>query len=280
MFASPAFAQSAGDPDYLITGDCDYSHSNEGDPIVKPEEGMGHEHNFFCNTKTNQNSTANNMQSADTTSSRAQEKSAIWVPDITWGALEVKPDRTGAYWGTRTGLDPKKTRYIPYGYKMIAYSPDAEFRADGRPVGDRAHAKLDWHCDKTKNVQQSLTDGDATPPDYCASKTLGVTVTFPECWDGESWNVLGGANMRHSFVNALGDRVCPRDFPYYFPQLQLFVDYDLPTAAGPLMVKGHGIDLHSHERYHADYMNSEDMDALIQTCIREGRSATVDACRH
>jgi hypothetical protein len=57
----------------------------------------------------------------------------------------------------------------------------------------------------------------------------------------------------------------------------MFIDYNLPSKAGPLKVLGHdGVALDPNN-FHADYFNSEDLESLVQKCIREGKGNTL-AC--
>ena len=274
---------SAGDPDHQITTHCFYSHSNTGDPIADPSPDMAHLHDFFGNDSTDQDSTKQSLAAAGGNCFRETQKSAIWVPRITWGGEEVAPKRTGDYWGTRTGLDPERTTTTPDGFKMIAYAPAADNRSDGRPLANGAKARLNFHCNKAIGVQDSM-DAPKTPPESCTERTLGIAVTFPECWDGEAWNVQGGANMRHSLYNPnTQNRFCPESHPRYIPRVQLFVDYDLPSAEGPLKVMGPGGMVMGPDFYHADYFNVEDpavLGPLVEQCIRRGKSATEPACRH
>ena len=235
-------------------------------------------HEFFGNGTTDQSSTVESLLAGSTNCARATDKSAYWVPRITWGGQEVLPERTGAYYGTRTGLRPAGTTTTPVGFKVIAYSHATTARADGEPLARRARARIDWHCNKIRSVDESMRVGGPIPPTSCDIKTLGVTVTFPECWDGEDWNVRGGANMRHSLIVG-GHRRCPSGFPYYIPRLQMLVDYNLPTVDGPLKVLGHNGEVHDPSFFHADYLNAEDQKDLIRVCIRGGRFYTADICK-
>ena len=55
-------AGAAGDQKHLFRGDCEYSHSNTGDPIVLPDSNTAHMHEFFGNDTTDQNSTVESLQ--------------------------------------------------------------------------------------------------------------------------------------------------------------------------------------------------------------------------
>jgi hypothetical protein len=100
---------------------------------------------------------------------------------------------------------------------------------------------------------------------------------FPQCWDGGAFNVKGGANMRHAITDGSGGLICPSGFDTYVPQLAMFVDYNLPGTAGPLKVLGPNGVAMEPDFFHADYFNSEDLESLVQLCIREGQGATL-AC--
>jgi hypothetical protein len=60
----------------------------------------------------------------------------------------------------------------------------------------------------------------------------------------------------------------------------MFIDYDLPSTNGPLKVLGHKgevQEVQDPDHFHADYFNSEDLESLVQKCIRGGQGATL-AC--
>jgi len=281
-------AGEAGDQKHLFRGGCNYSHSNTGDPIVLPDSNTAHMHEFFGNDTTDQNSTVESLQQdspyllrkpSRLQCNRESNKSAYWVPRITWNNKEVKPIRSGVYYATRTGLPPEKTT-TPFGFKVVAKSPAAVAEGEA-PKGSQA--KLYWHCYKQLGTHQSIATGTPDPPTSCpvdetfGVPTLGVTVLFPQCWDGQPFDVKGGANMRHAITNESGGLSCPSGFPKHVPQLAMNIDYDLPSQAGPLKVLGHeGVAL-APDHFHADYFNSEDLESLVQMCIREGQGNTL-AC--
>jgi Ca2+-binding RTX toxin-like protein len=279
---------AAGDMDHLFRGSCFYSHSNTGDPIALPDSTANHMHEFFGNDTTIQTSTAQTLQQdspylksdpSKLQCNRETNKSSYWVPRITWNNQEVLPTRSGVYYATRTGLPPEKTTTTPFGFKVIAKSSAAV--AEGQaPAG--SEAKLYWHCHKLLSAHQSIASGTPTPPTSCpvdksGVPTLGVTVLFPQCWDGQAFDVKGGANMRHAIKDSSGTLSCPSGFPQHIPQLAMFINYDLPSTEGPLKVLGHGGVPEDPDHFHADYFNSEDLESLVQKCIREGQGATL-AC--
>ena len=291
LLGGPAVAQvgPAGDQNHLFRGDCDYSHSNTGDPIMLPDSSMAHMHDFFGNDTTDQNSTVDSLQKDSPyllskpdrlQCDRTATKSAYWVPRITWNGTQVKPKRTGAYYATRTGLPPNGTTTTPFGFKAVAFS-QAAVAAGTAPAGSQA--KLYWHCNKQMSAHDSIAKGTPDPPTSCpvdpkfGYPTLGVTVLFPQCWDGGAFNVQGGAKLRHAVKDATGTLKCPSGFSKHVPQLAMFVDYNLPSQSGPLKVLGSGGMAMASSNYHADYFNSENLEALVQKCIREGQGSTL-AC--
>jgi hypothetical protein len=281
----------AGDNVHLFRGDCVYSHSNTGDPIVRPSADMAHMHEFFGNDTTDQNSTVESLQQdspylqskpSKLQCNRETTKSAYWVPRITWNNKVVKPIRSGIYYATRTGLPPEGTTTTPYGFKVIAKSPAA---VAGGQAPEGSQAKLYWHCNKLLSARESMTQGNPNPPTSCpvdtnfGVPTLGVTVLFPQCWDGQgvNTNFAGGANMRHAITNESGGLSCPSGFPKYVPQLAMFIDYNLPSKAGPLKVLGPDGMAEAPNHFHADFFDSENLESLVQKCIREGQGNTL-AC--
>src|SRR5688500_3041687 len=86
-------AGEAGDNVHLFRGHCSYSHSNTGDPIVLPDSNTAHMHEFFGNDTTDQNSSVDSLQQdspyllsepSRLQCNRETNKSAYWVPRITW----------------------------------------------------------------------------------------------------------------------------------------------------------------------------------------------------
>jgi hypothetical protein len=57
----------------------------------------------------------------------------------------------------------------------------------------------------------------------------------------------------------------------------MFIDYHLPGMAGPLKVLGNSGMVMTSDNFHADYFNSENLETLVQKCIREGQGSTL-AC--
>ena len=281
--------RAAGDDVHLFRGDCFYSHSNTGDPVVLPDSNSNHMHEYFGNDTTDQNSTVDSLQQdspyllsnpSKPQCDRETNKSAYWVPRITWNSKEVKPIRSGAYYATRTGLPPEKTTTTPFGFKVVARSPAAVTEGQA-PAG--SEGKLYWHCYKQLSAHQSIASGTPEPPTSCpvdtkfGVPTLGVTVLFPQCWDGQAFDVQGGANMRHAIKDSSGVLACPSGFSQFVPQLAMFIDYNLPSTNGPLKVLGHDGEALAPNNFHADYFNSEDLESLVQMCIREGQGNTL-AC--
>ena len=282
-------AEEAGDMDHLFRGHCFYSHSNTGDPVMLPSSDMAHLHEFIGNDTTDQDSTVDSLQTdspyllsnpSKLQCDRQTNKSAYWVPRITWGAKVLKPIRSGVYYATRTGLSPGDTTTTPFGFKQIANSK-AAVTAGTAPAGSQA--KLYWHCYKQLSAHESIAKGTPTPPSSCpvdknwGVPTLGVTVLFPQCWDGQPFNVKGGANTRHAISDGSGGLSCPSGFDKHIPQLAMFADYNLPSKAGPLKVLGHNGVALDPNNFHADYFNSENLESLVQKCIREGQGNTL-AC--
>jgi len=253
---------------------------------------MAHMHDFFGNDTTDQNSTVDSLQKDSPylvskpdrlQCDRQATKSSYWVPRITWNGTQVKPKRTGAYYATRTGLPPEGTTTTPFGFKEVAFSQAA---VDAKTAPDGSQAKLYWHCNKQMSAHDSIRNGTPEPPTSCpvdpkfGCPTLGVTILLPQCWDGnkEGFNVQGGAKMRHAVKDAsTGKLSCPEGFSTYVPQLAMFVDYNLPGQSGPLKVLGSGGMVMEPNNYHADYFNSENLETLVQKCIREGQGSTL-AC--
>src|SRR5215208_3214511 len=103
-------------------------------------------------------------------------------------------------------------------------------------------AEVDWYC-PSGNSPNNIPDGvNQEPPAIAAAcdgtnnpgRSLGITVTFPECLDPATLSAYQqrviqapGRTTQHL---SEGTRSCPAGYKQ-IPTLQLFVDYKIPASA-------------------------------------------------
>lgn len=166
-------------------GACAYVETKVADPIAKTD----HLHDFFGAKGITNETTYAGLRRSETTCLRNSEanddKSGYWSPAIKVvhpdGSSEIHtPDWSGFYFQSLRGLDPRKTKAFPRGFRMIA--------RESAPKQGR----IDWHCNVTQTGRQ-LTP---RPPASCTEQDdgLGLRITFPECWDGQARNPETGAH--------------------------------------------------------------------------------------
>lgn len=201
------------------------------------------------------------------------------------------------YYSSAAGLNNKITENMPPGIKMVAKHPRIA------PTLRQA-AEVDWYCPASRNVFPNgrdvvPPDGDSRqppPPEECGraqnpDRTLGVTVTFPECLDRSTRNdpkpqVIQALGRAYP-IPAPGTRSCP-DGHTQIPTLQLFVNYEIPdgvTYTDPSSLEVAGMDGSRvpWSNMHADYFNAEDLESLVKLCInspRLGEGNPNDRCEH
>jgi hypothetical protein len=266
-------------------GDCFWTNTSYADPIVKPTPDMQHLHNFFGNEGVTNDSTLEQLMTQQSTCDRPANKSAYWVPQLYIGGVPLEPRRTGVYYSSKGGLDPLRTGNTPLGIKMIA--KDSYIAPSAQEA-----AEIDWYC-PSGNSPNNIPDGINQQPPAPAvcngpsnpNRSLGITVTFPECLDPATLSayqqrLIQAPGRTKKPLNA-GDRSCPVGYTQ-IPTLQLFLDYKIPTSAtysGPnsLEVANMNGTLAPWNYMHADYFNAEDLSSLVSFCIN-AKNAAQPAC--
>jgi hypothetical protein len=241
-------AGAAGSKDFEgFRGRCYFDRTAVADPIARTE----HRHEFFGARGVTNDTTYADLRVSDTTCNRGDDRSAYWMPKIRWGGEELTPTMSGFYFQSKGGLNPRKTRPFPEGFKMVA----------GEGLG--RHGEVGWICDADRNkpVHES-------PPVCDPAEGMGLKITFPECWDGQGPGADGGHSVVEAIKRKDGSRSCPSHHPVQLPTLTMWPDYPtLPSGSGEV-----GVSM-GHEEWggagslHADAFVGFDTGPLVEECI-------------
>jgi hypothetical protein len=215
---------------------CDFSHRAPDDPIVHPSDaGMSHLHDFFGNASTNSVSTLVSLKSSATTCRSPSDRSAYWVPTLSVDNVPAPPVGSAAYYRTAPGVDARVVQAPPIGLQMISH-------------------QATWRCGHAPE--------SATVPRQCAPQApLRLTVTFPDCWDGEH---LSSSDHRSHVASSVAG-VCPASHPVPITQLVFEVRYNV-SGSHVLSLSSGGLGT-----AHADAIVVWDRDHLrreVSACVQ------------
>lgn len=209
---------------------CDFSHSASADPIVMPGKGgMGHLHEFFGNTTTNENSTGASLLTGSTTCNDRDDLSAYWVPALYQDGIRIAPVAARVRYDVAPGTT---TIALPVGFMAVA---------------GRTNQSAAWGC-AVAGSPAVFGTSVAVVPTCAPGSHLVAQVTFPSCWDGTS---LDSANHLSHLADAIvtpgSAPVCPTGHPVMVPRVRLSIDY--PTTAtggsGVTLASGSAATLHA-----------------------------------
>jgi hypothetical protein len=240
-------------PQFVV--ECAHSHSAPDDPIVHPTHtGRSHLHQFFGNTTTDADSTAESLAAGDTTCDQRLDLASYWAPALLDHREEVVPTGSVAYYRPGVGVDPATVEPYPYGLMMLGGDQVA---AEPQPLDVVA-----WSCG-------TGSERRPTPPTCPEGRPLRVAVSFPDCWDGE--NLDSPDHVSHVARSEGG--ICPDSHPVPIPQLLFTITY-------PITGDGHDLSLASGSPLtgHADFFNAWDEDKLrteVESCIHRGLTCGV-----
>jgi hypothetical protein len=204
---------------------CGLSKSAPVDPIVMPGmAGMSHNHEFFGNTTTDENSTGDSLLAGSTTCSDRHDTSAYWVPTLYDNGVRVAATHVNVhyYFGKAASVTA-----FPAGFKAVS---------------GRTSQTAGWAC--VARTGGPVWSADvATVPTCGAGAHLMGRVIFPQCWDGT--NLDSTDHISHLAFAVRG--VCPTDHPVRVPQLKIDVHF-------PAGVNGSSVTLASGaaSTWHAD----------------------------
>ena len=265
FLATPAVADSPG----WIT-ECTYSHTNNDDPIVYPNQpGRAHTHDFFGARTTNHASTYGTMIASQTTCGTPQDRAGYWAPALYRNGVKVNPAgskldqkfyyRDGHYASGAT-VEP-----FPVGFKMVQGYMHATSVADANARGAKWGTKMWWGC------SDNSVGGKPTAPPNCRTGILTLHINFPSCWNGQQ---ATGDNVAAGNVKFPSDKKCPSTHPRRLPILIQRLEYPVGTSSS-------GITLASGPVYtaHADFWNTwqqAKLDALVANCLNRDVNCGTD----
>ena len=231
-------------PQFVV--ECGFSHAAPDDPIVHPgEPGASHLHQFFGAEAVDAHSTPDALRGTATTCQQQLDTASYWAPALYDDGEVVDPLRLNAYYRPGPGVDPAEVVAFPAGLAMISGDPAA--------TAPQASSTVGWHCGTSPDLSSE-------PPTCPADATLGLRVTFPDCWDGER---IDSADHRAHMARSR-DGGCPAEHPVAVPQLVMDIHYPVWGEASLALASG---TVHSA---HADFLNAWDQRKLeteVRSCI-------------
>jgi len=229
---------------------CPFSHSANLDPIVMPGMvGMGHQHEFFGNTSTSENSTAQSLLAAPTTCAKvgeftdANDHSAYWVPSLYQSGKRIAPTSV----------------YASYTQLSGATGPVMPFQNGFKAVSGRSSQSVVWGC-TSKETQSLFTKAIEDVPTCQSPQHLFARVSFANCWNGLSTDSLDHASHLELQYRVGGKMQCPSTHQIKVPMLTLNVQY--PIA----LITNEGVSLASGppSTMHADMFEAWTNDGLTK----------------
>jgi hypothetical protein len=234
--------------------ECDFHHLGMADPIVHPDMGMGHLHEFFGNTSTGAGSTWLSLRRAGTTCNNKGDKAAYWMPALLHNGTVVRAIAGHFYYrGVHRNLGAVKP--FPPGLKIIAGNAHAMHLQSTRVVA--------WSC------QGSSGTGRATIRDCGSGGHVKALIKFPSCWDGRRKDSLNHkSHMAYATRLGGGRRGCPRKHPVPVPELTIAITFPIRSGSGVRLSSGPFYTLH------ADFFNAWNQTVLknlIRNCIHANK---------
>ncbi len=235
---------------------CPISHNAGDDPIVFPgQPGAAHLHEFFGNTSTDAHTTTHSLITHGRTScEHADDLSAYWAPAGIQGGRVAEVAGTSMYYFLDKVDEPKSTRPMPLGLRMIA----GDATATEPPTKE-----LGWF-EEHRNARNNTRGNGGVMIRARNSGQVTMRVNFPNCWDGE--HLDSPDHQSHMAYTSENDGSCPASHPVLVPQLTMFVRYDAPGGDAFELASGAWWTLH------ADFWNGwhpDTQQALIDGCLRE-----------
>lgn len=227
----------------LLVSHCRFSHRAPDDPIVHSGmPGMSHLHDFFGNTSTDSDSTAESLLHGATDCRIAGDHAAYWAPTLYANGVAVTPLGMLAYYAAPTSESPQP---LPFGLEMVAGAP---------------------HVVRFACIAHGMPRAQHTRPPACGPKELlSIAVRFPECWNGVD---LDSTDHRSHMAYAT-NHVCPSSHPVAVPQLTMWMLYPRQLRGTLLTMSSGALDT-----MHADFYDewaTHDYRALHTYCLTDKR---------
>jgi hypothetical protein len=247
--APAASAQVAATSEAVFVTRCNFSHRNMDDPIVFPgQPGAAHSHDFFANRSTKYNSTDESLQASGTTCVNPDDKSAYWIPTVSWtnnsGTRKLTAS-TAHFYYRAGGKPPEDVQPPPPGLKVVP------------------NTHVNWRCAQNTAVSPS-------PPTRCSSGTLVVSIRFPDCSDGRIDSEDHRSHMAYAVNQPDGTKLCPDTHAIPGATLTMEVKFKIGTSSGTLKLSSDPQGAPPGSTMHADFFNAWDQEkltALVESCI-------------
>jgi len=241
---------SGGTNPGIFTDTCKLVHTAPNDPILMPGmTGSSMQHDFYGTLEPSATITPAKIVGTGTSCTTAADSSSYWTPVLYQNGKALTPKTTLVYWRARAAT-ASAARPMPAGITMIAGNEAAEQAQNAGIIG--------WTCSVPRK------GGMTSQPRDCASGSIRLVATFPNCWDGHS---LNGHNQKN-VVYASADG-CPAAYPVLIPQVVLHVNY--PTGSAENLTLSVGPNKEgSILTGHADFMdgwNQTIMNADTAACV-------------
>jgi hypothetical protein len=161
---------------------CNYSHSNNSDPIVFPgQPGVAHLHDFIGAKSTNAFSTFASLRAGGTTCVQQGDTSAYWSPAVYKNGVRVLPTATSKdalfYYRRKGAPGGTVVKPFPNGLRMIAGNAHATSPAQNPGLGN---GRIIFKCGPGSGTNLPH------PPSQCSSGVMVISLQFPNCWDGKN----------------------------------------------------------------------------------------------
>lgn len=249
---SPQVSRGSARPGWIVS--CNYSHSNNDDPIVFPGvPGAAHLHDFAAATTTNAASTPDTLRAGPTTCAVEADHAAYWIPAAYKNGVRLLPQGTSRnalfYYRKVTNQD---VQTIPDGLEMIIGNQHATSASQVPQLG----SDIIFKCGPGSSTNLPR------PPTQCDSGIMVLSVRFPSCWDG----VRLDSPDHRSHMAYPGGGGCPASHPVAIPRVESFFRYNVGT--GPIGE----ITFSSGPYYtvHQDFFNAwrpQHLQALVTNCM-------------
>jgi hypothetical protein len=235
---------ASGPGQFIIA--CPPSHIRAADPIVAPETfPSSHEHQFFANNSTDENSTVASMEAAGTTCADKGDTAGYWEPTLCRNSAPYPST------GCQTVIQPL-TMFAYYHGRASTQKPPEGLRMVAGGELDPGHTF--WDCFNT--------NGSFSSPPLCsgAKNYLVVRVRFPDCWDGVH---LDSADHRSHMSYDKGGK-CDAAHPVLIPDINFFTRF--PAGLDPSGLSFSDGSTIEHADFFQTWRQSE-LQRLMQTCI-------------
>ena len=198
----PAYAASG-----VIKTPCKFSHFAQVDPIVQPGVNpSAHNHTFFGNVTTNENSTYGSMIGQPTTCNKPGQTSAYWQPTLLQpNGTPVPSDQITAYYRDwPVGSQDQTVTPYPPDFRMVAGYPDPSHGASISSKYLAIASNYGYQCNNTDPLTQTI-------PNCTVSGRITFVVAFPSCGVRDaSGNIVTDSSDHRSHVVFPGPTGCPR----------------------------------------------------------------------